>query len=173
MGAGRTALDGAGQLRYTNSNEKKGEGAAVLLPVTLKWVLLGVFFGLGALMVVLGVLIWRKLWDNQSVQVPAQCIDVQNYTQTMGMGYDKKHFYHVKKPVYRYYYQGQQYVSSPLLASNRPGYNPTPGPCVIRIDPKNPGKVYSPERKFAAIIVIAVGAVWILVALLGLALLPV
>jgi len=132
--------------------------------IVVKTILLSVFFIGGVLLVLLGILIWRKLWGNRSVEVEAECIDVDIHTEAIGTGIDRTYFPNAKRPVYQYYYEGRQYTSSPLLASNRPGYKPAQGYCIIRINPKHPEKIYSPERKFVALILIIIGVAWIFVA---------
>lgn len=125
--------------------------------------LIGFFLG-GILMILLGFLIWRRLWDCGSVEVDAECIDVHQQTVALGTGSDRTFIPNAKRPVYRYYYEGKHYTASPLLASNRPGYAPVPGACKVRINRKHPEKIYSPERRFAARILIAIGAMWVVIA---------
>lgn len=139
----------------------------------IKAILLSVFGIGGVMMVLLGILIWRKLWGDNSVEVAAECIDRNAHTAVIGMGMDRTYYPDAKKPKYRYWYGGKEYISGPVLASNRPGYQPQPGRCTIRIDPNHPERVYSPERKFAALILIAIGVIWLLVAVLMGILLPV
>lgn len=140
--------------------------------LVVRTILLAVFLFGGILLVLLGILIWRRLWGGNSVEVEAECIDLNVHTATLGFSTDRTYFPNSKRPVYRYYYEGRQYIASPRLSSNRPGYNPELGRCTIRINPKHPQKVYSPERKSAAIILIGIGAAWIAVAVLLAALLP-
>lgn len=130
----------------------------------VKTVLLAAFFFVGALLVLLGVLIWRKLWNCCSVEVEAECIDLGLHTETIGVSPDRTHFYGAKRPVYRYYYEGKRYESGPRLSSNRRGYRPELGSCTIRIDPNHPEKVYSPERRYAALMLILIGAMWLVLA---------
>jgi len=118
----------------------------------------------GAFLVLLGFFIWRKLWDNYSVPVEAECIDLNEHTEKVGTGIDKTYFYDAKHPIYKYIYEGNEYISGPKLSSNRPGYKPKVGNCIIRINPENPKIVYSSERKFVAIILILIGSIWILCA---------
>ncbi|MDO4619336.1 MAG: hypothetical protein Q4B09_01830 [Lachnospiraceae bacterium] len=71
-----------------------------------------------------------------------------------------------KRPVYKYWYNGQYYTSAPMLRSNRKGYRPEYGKCRIRINPDHPEKVYSSERKYAAIILILIGSLYLLMVLI-------
>ncbi len=139
----------------------------------IKTILLSVFAGGGMMMVLIGILIWRRLWGNNSVEVAAECIDRNAHTAVIGMGMDRTYYPNAKKPIYRYWYAGKEYISGPLLASNRPGYQPKLGRCTIRINPNHPERVYSPERKFAALILISIGVMWLLAAVLMAVLLPV
>lgn len=140
--------------------------------VLLKVILLSVFFFGGAFMILLGSLIGRRLRDSGSVEVEAECIDLGVHTAVIGTGTDKTRFPGARCPRYRYTYRGKQYVSGPKLASNRPGYQPALGRCTIRINPGHPEKVYSPERRFAALLLIGIGAAWIAMAALCAVLLP-
>lgn len=126
-------------------------------------VLFGVFLLVGGFLILLGVLIWRKLWNGCSVEVEAECIDIGLHTEALGTGPERTYFPNAKRPVYRYVYQGRRYESGPKLSSNRRGYQPELGRCTIRIDAKHPEKVYSPERKFAALILISIGVLWLAV----------
>lgn len=137
---------------------------------TVGLILLAVFSFGGGFLILLGLLIWRRLWDSGSVE--AECVDLGEHTQVLGVGSDRTYMPRAKRPVYRYFYQGRQYTASPLLSSNRPGYRPKLGHCTIRIHPKHPEKVYSPERKFAALILIGVGSLWLAIAALTAAILP-
>lgn len=141
--------------------------------VVIKTLLLSAFLLGGALLILLGLLIWRRLWDCGSVEVPAECVDLNIHTEMLGTVSDRTYFPNSRRPVYRYRYEGQEYCSSPLLSSNRSGYEPALGRCTIRINPEHPEKVYSPERKFAALVLIGIGSMWIVVAALALILLPV
>ena len=132
----------------------------------VKWILVSVFLVGGIALVLLGWLIWRKLWGNHSVQVQAMCVGVNVSTVRTGVGLQHTHYQGAKRPVYEYEYQGIKYTGSPLMVSNRKGYRPEPGPCTIRINPKHPERVYSSERKFAALVLIFVGSGWVVAAAL-------
>ncbi len=121
-----------------------------------------IFTVIGAFLLWLGIFIIARMYGRHSVEVEAECIEVEVATVRMGSVGDRSYMPNTKRPVYRYYYEGQQYTSAPLLRSNRPGYRPEPGPCTIRINPAKPHKVYSPERKFAGGILIAIGAVYLI-----------
>lgn len=141
--------------------------------ILIRIILLSLFFFGGILLILLGFFIWYRLWNCGSVEVDAECIDVCRETIALGGGSDRTWFPNTTRPVYHYYYEGKDYTSSPLLASNRPGYAPALGHCKVRINRKHPEKLYSPERKFAALILISVGGVWIVAAVMLAILLPV
>ena len=136
--------------------------------LTVFYILMGVFLGGGLLLIVIGLVLILRMYGSKSVAVEAWCVEVTSKTEVMGTGTDRIYIHNAKKPVYRYYYNGQEYISSPLLSSNRKKYRPEPGPCVIRIHPDHPRRVYSPERKFAGGILIGVGVIWIGAALFSL-----
>lgn len=120
---------------------------------------------LGLFMLLLGLWILSPLWGFRSVEVEAECVAVQTGTASLGKRPDKTYYPDSKLPVYRYTYQGETYQSSPLLTSNRRGYKPKEGPCTVRINPMHPERVYSSERKFAAAILLSIGAIWIVLAI--------
>lgn len=131
--------------------------------------LLTLFFLGGILLILLGFLIWRRLWDSGSVEVDAQCIDAP---LKKGAPSDRIRIPGARRPVYHYCYAGKYYAASPLLAANRPGYDPVFGCCKVRINRKHPEKMYSPERKTVALILITVGLIWIGIAVLVAVILP-
>lgn len=121
----------------------------------------------GVIMVIAGILTITRLYGNRSVEVDAECIGITVRDMQMGLTPGERTTYHnTKRPRYRYFYEGKEYISSPLLSSNRPGYRPETGYCKIRINPSKPEKVYSSERKFAGIILISIGSSWLLVTIL-------
>lgn len=127
----------------------------------------------GIILLIAGILIISRLHGNRSVEVEAECLGVDIRDIQIGTNPSDRTTYHnAKRPIYRYSYHGQEYVSSPLLSSNRPGYHPKPGFCKIRINPDKPEKVYSSERKFAGTILIIIGISWILVTILVVFLTP-
>lgn len=118
--------------------------------------LLAFFMYLGLGMVLLGLFFYLKLCGVGSVKVYAELFNVKDgEIRARGHGHINGQFYPsvkiyfpgVKTPMYRYKYNGDLYVSTPLLVSNRASYNPLPGPCYIYINKKNPKHIYSPELK--------------------------
>ena len=128
--------------------------------------LLCVFGGGGAFLIALGALILAPLYGWRSVEVEAECVDTIERNVEFGSAGDRTVFPGARKPVYRYYYNGVRCTASPMLTSNRPGYHPERGWCTIRINPKHPERVYSSERRFAAAILMGIGACWIAAAVL-------
>lgn len=122
----------------------------------------------GTILIIAGILTISRLYGKRSVEVDAEClgVNIKDVHMGIGAGYEHTVYHNTKNPVYRYYYNGKEYISSPLLSSNRPGYHPETGYCKIRINPNKPQKVYSSERKFAGAILIIVGAGWLLIPLL-------
>ena len=115
-----------------------------------------IFIYLGLGMVLLGLFFYLKLCGVGSVKVYAELFNVKDgEIRARGHGHINGQFYPsvkiyfpgVKTPMYRYKYNGDLYVSTPLLVSNRASYNPLPGPCYIYINKKNPKHIYSPELK--------------------------
>lgn len=126
-----------------------------------------VFAVLGVALVVAGIWIIARMYGKHAVEVEAECVDVAVGTLEMGSSPGEKTcFWKVKRPHYRYYYEGTVYCSQPLLQSNRPGYHPQKGPCTIRINPDHPERVYSSERKFAGGILIVIGSGYLLMLLI-------
>lgn len=127
-----------------------------------------IFTGGGILLLTVGILIISRLYGKRSVEVDAECLDVDIHDVHMSSlsTHDHTVYRNTKNPVYRYYYNGKEYTSSPLLRSNRPGYHPQVGHCKIRINPDKPEIVYSSERKFAGAILIIIGASWLCVPIL-------
>ena len=117
---------------------------------------LTVFTYVGLGMILLGLFFYLKLCGIGSVKVYAELFNVKDgEIRARGHGHINGQFYPsvkiyfpgVKTPMYRYKYNGDLYVSTPLLVSNRASYNPLPGPCYIYINKKNPKHIYSPELK--------------------------
>ncbi len=117
---------------------------------------LTVFTYVGLGMILLGLFFYLKLCGIGSVKVYAELFNVKDgEIRARGHGHINGQFYPsvkiyfpgVKTPMYRYKYNGDFYVSTPLLVSNRASYNPLPGPCYIYINKKNPKHIYSPELK--------------------------
>ncbi len=129
--------------------------------------LLGLFVLIGLFLIGLGVWIQRRAYGKHSVEVKAECIEVihEDYKTSIDPT-DYTYLRDARRPVYRYWYNGQYYTSAPLLRSNRRGYRPMTGKCRIRIHPDHPERVYSPERKFASGILILIGSVYILMVII-------
>lgn len=127
---------------------------------TVGYLLGAVFFVAGIVALVLGFRLKRKR-EGDSVEVDAECIGIKTGSQNMGPSTNRMVMNNLKLPEYRYSYGGQEYTSSPILASNRPGYNPKVGPCKIRIDPQNPEKVFSSELKWVSILFFILGTAWL------------
>ena len=117
---------------------------------------LTVFTYVGLGMILLCLFFYLKLCGIGSVKVYAELFNVKDgEIRARGHGHINGQFYPsvkiyfpgVKTPMYRYKYNGDLYVSTPLLVSNRASYNPLPGPCYIYINKKNPKHIYSPELK--------------------------
>ena len=115
---------------------------------------LTVFTYVGLGMILLGLFFYLKLCGIGSVKVYAELFNVKDgEIRARGHGHINGQFYPsvkiyfpgVKTPMYRYKYNGDLYVSEPLLISNRASYNPLPGPCYIYINPKNPKHIYPSE----------------------------
>ena len=122
---------------------------------------------LGAIFVVAGIVAlalairFKRKREGDSAEVDAECVDIKTGSQYMGPSTDRMVMNNLKVPEYRYSYNGQEYTSSPILASNRPGYNPKVGPCKIRIDPQNPEKVFSSELTWVSILFFILGTAWL------------
>ncbi len=122
-----------------------------------------IFFVLGIFLIGLGIWIQARAYGRHSVEVDAECVEVEESDyKTSADPADYTYMKDAKRPVYRYWYQGQYYTSAPMLRSNRPGYHPQLGACKIRINPDHPERVYSSERKFASIILIGIGSLYII-----------
>ncbi len=131
------------------------------------YVLLFVFTAVGVLLIGLGTWIHRRMYGKHSVEVRAECIDVNVEDYQSGFKPEDYTYYkNTNRPVYKYTYDGKEYISQPFLQSNRPGYNPQTGPCTIRINPDHPERVYSTERKYAAMILDGIGIVYLVIALI-------
>lgn len=126
------------------------------------------FFIIGLIILFIGLNLLKKLKDPYSIEIDAECIDINEKDIKIGNDFDASYYHNAKTPIYRYYYNDIEYVSSPKLASNRKNYKPKLGHCIIRIDPNKPNIVYSNERKFVANILFGIGISWMLVTLLGL-----
>ncbi len=125
-------------------------------------ILFALFALVGIFLIGLGIWIQARAYGRHSVEVEAECIEIEesdykDRTDPQNPVYMRN----VKQPVYRYWYQSQYYTSAPVLKSNRPGYRPKLGPCKIRINPDHPERVYSSERKTAAVILIAIGCLYL------------
>ncbi len=126
-----------------------------------------IFTVLGIFLIGLGIGIQRRAYGKHSVEVEAECIEVMREDYKTGVSTsDSTYLHNAALPVYRYWYNGQYYTSSPLLRSNRRGYRPQLGKCMIRINPDHPERVYSSERKFAAAILIFIGSIYLLMVLI-------
>lgn len=124
------------------------------------------FLVLGAGLIIGGFYMTRVLHGHGSVEVEARCIYVEKKDEVVtGVGNRHYRFRNVKVPMYEYYYEGRRYVSSPMLHSNRPGYQPQEGPCRIFIHPGQPEKVYSSERKAAGMLLSGIGIGFCLIGL--------
>ncbi len=128
----------------------------------MEWIfvlIVSIFVIIGMFLIGLGIWIDRRAYGKHSVEVEAECIHVEHEDYRTGVGVsDSTYLHDAKLPVYRYWYNGQYYTSTPMLRSNRRGYNPQLGKCRIRINPDHPEKVYSSERKFASRILIGIGS---------------
>lgn len=132
------------------------------------WGLPVLFFVLGVGMIVGAVHMIRVLHGHGAVEVEARCIYVETKDEMVkGVGNQHYRFLNVKIPTYEYYYEGKRYVSEPMLHSNRPGYQPQEGPCRIFINPRQPQKVYSSERKAAGMILSGIGILFCLVGMVA------
>ena len=135
---------------------------------TVGYLLGAVFFVAGIVALVLGFRLKRKR-EGDSVEVDAECIGIKTGSQNMGPSTNRMVMNNLKLPEYRYSYGGREYTSSPILASNRPGYNPKVGPCKIRIDPQNPEKVFSSELTWVSILFFILGTAWLACGIFALA----
>lgn len=134
---------------------------------------LGFVTALGLALTIFGIHVTAKMYGKHSVEVEAECIGVKVGDETIGISPRyRKHYFDVKKPVYRYWYRGKEYIGSPTLTSNRPGYSPKAGPCKIRINPDRPESIYSSERKFVSAILISIGISFMVLPWLSLLVLP-
>ena len=136
-----------------------------------------IFIYLGLGMVLLGLFFYLKLCGVGSVKVYAELFNVKDgEIRARGHGHINGQFYPsvkiyfpgVKTPMYRYKYNGDLYVSTPLLVSNRASYNPLPGPCYIYINKKNPKHIYSPELKGVFHLLAGMGLAFMLLPLFAL-----
>lgn len=115
-------------------------------------------------MIIAGIHTIGKLNDKHSAEIEAECIGIEVKDVCIGNEPgDRTRYKDTRRPIYRYHYKGKEYTSSPMIASNRPGYKVEKGYCKIRINPKHPETVYSPERRMVGIILICIGAVWKLI----------
>lgn len=121
--------------------------------------LLIIFGSLGILLIIFGVAMLAHIYFS-SVVVDAECINISSSTVSIGT-FPRTHYRDAKAPVYRYRYDNREYVSSPIMRSNRPGYRPRLGMCKIRISRKHPDKVFSSEQKLAAALLIGMGALYL------------
>lgn len=126
---------------------------------------------LGGLLIAIGVRLLVRMYGRRSVAVDAECIDVSSKTVHVG-AFPSTKYRNTKAPVYRYRYQGKEYISQPVLRSNRPGYRPKTGPCRIRIDRRHPEKVFSSERKAVVGLLIGMGSLYIVAMVVAVRVLP-
>ena len=136
--------------------------------IDLAILLLGLFVLFGIAFIGIGIWVMVRMYGKHSVEVDAECVDISVTTETTGVRpADYTHYMNVKRPVYRYWYDGKQYEGMPFLSSNRPGYRPTLGPCKIRINPDFPQKIYSSERKFVAALFIGIGLLYVAISVVA------
>lgn len=126
---------------------------------------------LGGLLIVISIGLLIRMYGRRSVEVDAECIDISSKTVHVG-AFPSTKYRNTKAPVYRYRYQGKEYISQPVLRSNRPGYHPKTGPCRIRIDRRHPEKVFSSERKAVAGLLIGMGSLYIVAMVVAVRVLP-
>ena len=126
---------------------------------------------LGGLLIAIGIGLLIRMYGRRSVEVDAECIDISSKTVHVG-AFPSTKYHNTNVPVYRYRYQGQEYISQPVLRSNRPGYHPKTGPCRIRIDRRHPEKVFSSERKAVAGLLIGMGSLYIVAMVVAVRVLP-
>lgn len=91
--------------------------------IDLAILLLGFFVLFGIAFIGVGIWVMVRMYGKHSVEVDAECVDISVTTETTGVRpADYTHYMNVKRPVYRYWYDGKQYEGMPFLSSNRPGY---------------------------------------------------
>lgn len=134
-------------------------------------ILLGLFFGIGIILILLGIWFVARMYGRHSIEMDAECIDISSETTGYGV-FPRTYSLNAKAPVYRYWFRGTAYIGQPLLRSNRPGYRPKLGPCKIRINPKHPERVYSSERKHVAGIMIGIGLLYLVLVVVAVWILP-
>lgn len=134
-------------------------------------ILLGLFFGAGIFLILLGIWFVARMYGRHSIEVDAECIDIPS--ETVGYGvFPRTYHLNAKAPVYRYWFRGTIHIGQPLLRSNRLCYRPKLGHCKIRINPQHPEKVYSPERKHVAGIMIGIGVLYLALVVVAVWILP-
>lgn len=121
--------------------------------------LLIIFGSIGILLIIIGVAMLVRIYFS-SVVVDAECINISSSIVSIG-AFPRTHYRNAKAPVYRYQYENREYVSSPIMRSNRPGYRPRLGMCKIRISRKYPDKIFSSEQKLAAAFLIGMGVLYL------------
>lgn len=122
--------------------------------------LLIIFSSIGILLIIAGIGVLVRMYRSSAV-VDAECIEVRSEAVAVG-AFPRTYYRDAKTPVYRYRYEGREYVGSPFLQSNRPGFHPQLGPCKVRISRKNPEKVFSSERKPVAVLLIGMGILYLI-----------
>lgn len=132
--------------------------------------LLIIFGSIGILLIIIGVVMLVHIYFS-SVVVDAECINISSSTVSIG-AFPRTHYRNAKAPVYRYRYESREYVSSPIMRSNRPGYRPRLGMCKIRIGRKHPDRVFSSEQKPVAALLIGIGALYLVIEFIALKFLP-
>lgn len=133
--------------------------------------IIGIFALLGVAIIILGIGLLTQMYGRNSIEVDAECVDVSVRDVTMG-ALPRTRYRNTKAPVYRYQFQGREYIGQPILRSNRPGYRPKIGPCRIRIDRRHPEKVFSSERKAVAGLLIGMGVLYIIATAVAVRVLP-
>lgn len=142
----------------------KGFIAVILsnyLDSSMSWGLL-----ISLLQFLIGLFIELPLLGFGTRKVDAECFNIRDATVTgransIGQGSFKFYIPRLKIPTYRYIVDGKLYISSPMLMSNLPSYNPVAGPCTIRVKKSKPWKMISPLRHSAAAILYALALGWL------------
>lgn len=115
----------------------------------------GAFLITGITLCVISAVISQQA--QQYIWIDAVCIGVETRDIEMGINIDSMIFKNVKRPIYRYTFNGIEYTASPLVGSNKKDYNPQESPCRIQINPMRPGKVRSSESNQASNILLGLG----------------
>lgn len=137
------------------------------------YLLIGAFLLVGIGLIWLGIWLVTRMYGKHSVEISAECIDINihdSYHETRDDdGLTTVVVKDLKLPIYRYWYHGKEYVSQPILASNRKGYKPQLGKCYIRINPAHPERIYSTERKAAAKLLVGIGIMYLAIVVIAVA----